>query len=362
MADRPHIGLDNPAFRGRLRPMNRTATSFRAASMAPPNPRPYVATVPVARPQAIVPTPVQQRRIVTSSVTTAQVAIPVTVQRTAPQPIRPQARTLAPTPTTPLQAQTQREIVATNALTPTSEHSLANRSKQWNPRNVVKALKSYSKLQYTLVGMAVIIFVAGIFVSLSTLKTNQTNTKKIAAIAHAATKPGAAPAVAPPATDPPSPTVVSSYTVGPNMPRYLDIPKLSVHARVKSLGILSSGALSTPSNVFDVGWYNGSSLPGQPGAVLMDGHVSSWTTHGVFYGIKNLSAGDAIQITRGDGTVFSYHVVRTQTYDSDSVDMAAAMNPVTLGKPGLNLITCTGKVKPGTSEFNERVIVFAEQI
>jgi sortase (surface protein transpeptidase) len=93
--------------------------------------------------------------------------------------------------------------------------------------------------------------------------------------------------------------------------------------------------------------------------MLIDGHVSSWTAHGIFYGIKNLIPGDIIKIQRGDGTVFVYNVVRSQVYQSGNVDMTSAMSPVTPGQPGLNLITCTGDVIPGTSEFNERIVVYA---
>ncbi len=126
--------------------------------------------------------------------------------------------------------------------------------------------------------------------------------------------------------------------------------------------LTSSGAIGTPNNVYDTDWYNGSSLPGQPGAMLIDGHVSSWTTPGVFYSIKSLLAGDDIQLERGDGTMFTYKVVSTQIYQSSNVDMKAALNPITPGKPGLNLITCTGNVLAGTNEFNERVVVFSEEI
>jgi len=257
----------------------------------------------------------------------------------------------------------QQQLLANNTLARVAEPRTKRLAHKLSPRRALTSFKGYNKLQYTLVGMAGLIFASGILVTLSTLKTNQDNTKKVTAIVHAvADAPAGTAAAAPPSTTPPSSKSVSSYTVGPNMPRYLDIPKLSVHARVLSLGMKNDGSLATPGNVFDVGWYDSSSLPGQPGAVLLDGHVSSWTTHGVFYGIKTLVAGDTVQITRGDGTVFTYKVIRTQTYDSDSVDMNAAMNPVTLGKPGLNLITCTGKVKPGTSEFNQRVMVFTEQV
>ncbi len=125
------------------------------------------------------------------------------------------------------------------------------------------------------------------------------------------------------------------------------------------MGVTSSGALETPPNVFETAWYNESSEPGQQGAMLIDGHVSSWTAHGVFYGIKTLVAGDIIKVEKGNGQIFTYSVVKSQVFPSGNVNMQSAMTPIIAGQPGLNLITCTGDVIPGTSFFNERIIVYA---
>jgi len=160
----------------------------------------------------------------------------------------------------------------------------------------------------------------------------------------------------------PSSSVIASYSVPPNLPRYLIIPKLGVDARVLSVGVTSGGAVGTPNSIYDTAWYNESSQPGQPGAMLIDGHVSSWTARGVFYNLKNLIPGDIIQVQRGDGAMFTYKVVKSQTYNSNNVDMTAAMSPVVAGQPGLNLITCAGDVIQGTSQFAQRLIVFAQQV
>lgn len=39
--------------------------------------------------------------------------------------------------------------------------------------------------------------------------------------------------------------------------------------------------------------------------------------------------------------------------------MTTASEPIIAGRPGLNLITCPGDVIPGTSQFNERIVVYA---
>lgn len=218
--------------------------------------------------------------------------------------------------------------------------------------------RSYFTVQRLILAMACLVFLAGIAIAFQAFYANRATAKQAAAL----TKKPASSNDTGPSTAKPSAAAVANYVVASTLPRYLNVPSLGVQARVFSLGLLASGALATPGNVYDTGWYNESSLPGQPGAMLIDGHVSSWTTKGVFYGLKNLHPGDKLQIERGDGTVFSYQVVKTQVYPSNNVDMKSAITPVTAGKPGLNLITCTGDVIRGTNEFNKRIIVYSQQI
>lgn len=162
-----------------------------------------------------------------------------------------------------------------------------------------------------------------------------------------------------PDTNPPTQNEIDSHVVPANQPRIISIPKIQVNARVFSLGLDAQGRIDIPRNTNDAGWYNQSAKPGQPGATVIDGHVSSLDSHGVFYDLKALVAGDSIMIERGDGSRFSYRVVTTRTYDHDKVDMQAVLTPIETGKIGLNLITCGGKVMQGTNQYNKRVVVFA---
>jgi len=211
--------------------------------------------------------------------------------------------------------------------------------------------------------MAVVVFVAGITVSIAGFHTNnvaQAEVKKASqkTDSGAATTTGSDGSAAP-STTPIAQNTLANYHVAADLARYIRIPKIGVYARVLQVGVTSSGALATPSNVFDTAWYTGSAKPGQPGATLIDGHVSSWTSHGVFYNIKNLTAGDSIEIERGDGTKLEYTVAKTVAYDAKHVDMGALMTPVTTGESGLNLITCGGKYDSKSGEFTQRIAVFA---
>ncbi len=157
----------------------------------------------------------------------------------------------------------------------------------------------------------------------------------------------------------PTQATIDNYHVPPASPKYIVIPAIGVNARVYGLPTDTHNQLQAPGNIYDAGWYNASSLPGQPGAMFVDGHVSSWTAHGIFYDLRRLAPGDVIKIVRGDGRTFTYAVQKTQVYDAAHVDMTQTLRPINSGKPGLNLMTCAGPLIRGTSEFSQRLVVYA---
>jgi sortase (surface protein transpeptidase) len=354
MSDRAHIGLDNPAFHGRLRQPGRQAQLFRSTTTGSSRPSKRY------RNNDILATATYMNRSVVSARQKVLDASIRRAQQTAPsQSSAPPLQVVEPQPfAQPAQTKQQRSHVLKRQLvnlSPASSFSQARRLR----------LSHYSGLQIGLLSMAIFVFMFGVVVTLQTLQTNHSAAAQVSALSKQVDKQTATgnnQNSAVPSTTKPSVQAVSQYVVAPDLARYLKIPKLGVNARVMQVGVTKTGALGTPSNVYDTAWYTGSAKPGQPGATLIDGHVSSWTTRGVFYGIKTLIDGDMIQIVRGDGAILNYQVVKTQVYGASSVDMQAAVTPITPGKSGLNLITCTGQVEKGTSEFNERVIVFAQQV
>ncbi len=158
----------------------------------------------------------------------------------------------------------------------------------------------------------------------------------------------------------PSSREVISYSVPANDPKYIAIPAIGIsNTPVLKLGLSKSGAINTPDNIYETGWYDGSSLPGQSGAMFIYGHVSSWSADGIFFNLKKLVYGDNILITTGNNTVYIYRVSSTKVYPYNNVNMQQVLSPINAKLPGLNLMTCTGQVIRGTSEFNERLVVFS---
>lgn len=174
----------------------------------------------------------------------------------------------------------------------------------------------------------------------------------------AGTPPGAPSAAAAPATSGGS---AAAYQVPADQPKYIEIPKIRVKARVSPLGLDKTGAVAVPASTSRVGWYSNSARPSAPGgAALMVGHVSGYTrAGGVFINLKKLEAGDKITVTMGDDTTYTYTVATKKLQSKDTVDMTEALTPVRLDKKGLNLMTCAGKYDAKSETYDERLIVFA---
>lgn len=221
---------------------------------------------------------------------------------------------------------------------------------------------SFSKPQIALLTASIIVFCLGIYASVNTLLTNRQ------VVAQATQQKSEKPVTGdensednPDETDP-GPNALGNYRVDPTLPRKITISKIGVNARIKQLGTKSNNELKTPSNIYDVGWFEQSAKPGGNGAMLIDGHVHGPTKKGVFYNLPKLSPGDIISVERGDGVIFKYGVVKTQKFAKDSVDMKSAVTPVEPGNPGLNLITCTGEFDAKSNSYKDRVIVYTTQI
>jgi LPXTG-site transpeptidase (sortase) family protein len=150
------------------------------------------------------------------------------------------------------------------------------------------------------------------------------------------------------------------YSVPPSNPRELVIPKLNIDANILPENT-TKGVLNSPSSAWDVGWYAKSGLPGAGyGAMLIDGHVNdALGSPGIFYSLTALNTGDALQIERGDGRVFSYSVTLVQDIPLSQVDMSKMLVSADSSKEGLNLITCGGTYDYTKDTYDHRILVFA---
>lgn len=276
--------------------------------------------------------------------------------RPVPQPITSVAATptasVAPTVAPKVM---QKSVVASpQVIASTSQERIdfAERAAAWKLDKQPRAKKRLALSNNLLMAMATLLFVVGIGVSINSFRIDRVATATVSAQA----------ANGPLDVDEAKPTDLDSYTVAADAPRIIEIPKLNTKARVLRVGLDKQDTLMAPGNVHDAGWYTGSVKPGEAsGATVIDGHVSGPTQPGVFANLKKLTAGDVITIERGDKSKVTYKVVKTEQRNVADVNMYDVIQPIS-SKHGLNIISCGGSFNRKTNSFEQRVVVYAEQV
>lgn len=222
-----------------------------------------------------------------------------------------------------------------------------------------KQKRSVAYKPQLLAAMSMMVFTVGLLISYQGFRVNKQVETQVQGLSTSAVSDVEGGGTDVPSEDKPDKAAFGNYVVAPDMPRYLYIDDIGVSTVIKRLGAKKDGSMASPSNIYEAGWYDGSSKPGQPGAAFLAGHVHGVTKPAVFYNLKKLSSGSRIKVEMGDGRLITYRVVKTKQYPVNSVDMAEALSPAEPGKKGLNLMTCAGNVNLQTAEYDSRLVIFA---
>lgn len=139
-------------------------------------------------------------------------------------------------------------------------------------------------------------------------------------------------------------------------PKKIIIPSIGVDGCIQRVGVDQNKAIAVPTNVHIAGWYVNSSLPGEKGVSIIDGHVQGRYSDAIFGNIKNLTAGKNIKIIFGDGSQRDFEVVSVDSY---SVKEASKQQYVQLQgvERQLTLITCGGRYDSKSDSYDKRVII-----
>lgn len=157
-------------------------------------------------------------------------------------------------------------------------------------------------------------------------------------------------------------SAIDEYKTAASNPRVLTIPSISVRARMLPMDVNPDNSLQAPININDSGWYTGGALPGEKGAVVVDGHASGPTRQGLFAYLDTLQSGDEISIERGDGKVFTYSVVHVESVPLADINMKKVITPYTGVDEGLNLITCAGEWLQDRNTYDHRAVVYTKRV
>jgi hypothetical protein len=139
-------------------------------------------------------------------------------------------------------------------------------------------------------------------------------------------------------------------------PVSVSIPKIGVRSKLVDLG-LKGGALETPENPADAGWYSRGPSPGALGPAVIAGHVT-WNGPAVFYRLGSMRRGDQVSVTRKDGKTAVFTVTRVAQFPQSRFPTRAVYGPI--DHAGLRLITCGGTYDAARHKYLDNVVVFAK--
>lgn len=175
---------------------------------------------------------------------------------------------------------------------------------------------------------------------------------------HAPAVQGTDPSAAAPApSGPPEPAPDDG-------PVSLSIPTIGVTSVLNHLGLNTDGTLEVPArgpHYDEAAWFHGSPEPGEVGPAVLLGHVNgTGGTPSVFYDLAQLSEGDLVDVTDGDGSTSTFEVYLTQRYPKDRFPTMAVYGD-TEG-PELRLITCGGVWDSATGHYRDNTVVYARVV
>jgi hypothetical protein len=167
--------------------------------------------------------------------------------------------------------------------------------------------------------------------------------------------PLAAPAVSGPAAvqpgqePPPIPSVVRPVSIA--------IPALQLTGPLAELSVAPDGELLAPADPGLAGWYAGGVVPGDLGPAVIGGHVDSRRGPGVFFSLRSLQPGDAVEVTRSDGQVVRFAVTGVREVSKAQFPTGTVYAPTP--RPELRLITCGGAFDWTARSYTDNLVVEA---
>jgi LPXTG-site transpeptidase (sortase) family protein len=145
------------------------------------------------------------------------------------------------------------------------------------------------------------------------------------------------------------------------VPGRLVIPRIGVDAPIVKLSVDGNGVMESPSTPTDAGWYDFTARPGQGGNAVFSGHVD-YHNYGaaVFWDLRNLEAGDVIEVYGEDGGVYRYKAVSSVSYPADEAPVDDIVGRTE--RETVTLITCVGQFNYDIHQYSHRLVVQAERV
>lgn len=144
-------------------------------------------------------------------------------------------------------------------------------------------------------------------------------------------------------------------------PVRVDAPAIGLDAgNLEDLVVGPDGVLPAPVDYGRAGWWTAGPTPGQLGPAVIAGHVDGPDGPAVFYRLGQLAAGEAVDVTRADGTVAHFVVDRVQSYAKAEFPTSEVYGGTSRAE--LRLITCGGAFDRSTGHYVDNIVVFAHLV
>lgn len=180
------------------------------------------------------------------------------------------------------------------------------------------------------------------------------------------TDPSAAPSAAPSGTwapttpDPDVGVTPAEPAREQSVPVSVAIPDIDVRSDLISLDVEPATGVLIPPERYDIaGWFTGGPVPGAVGPSIIAGHVDSRAGPGIFYRLEEMRAGQTITVTRADGEVVDFTVLRVEQYPKAEFPTAKVYGPTPDRE--LRLITCGGDFDRSRRSYLDNIVVYAVQ-
>lgn len=143
-------------------------------------------------------------------------------------------------------------------------------------------------------------------------------------------------------------------------PTRLRIAKIDLDTSLVTIGRNPDDTIEVPSDYRVAGWYKYSPTPGELGPAIIVGHVDNVNGIAVFWRLRELAAGDMIEIDRTDGKIRKFKVNDVKQFPRDSFPTQEIYGNIDYA--GVRLITCGGVFNRQTHQYSHNTVVYASLV
>jgi LPXTG-site transpeptidase (sortase) family protein len=159
-----------------------------------------------------------------------------------------------------------------------------------------------------------------------------------------------------------TPTITPTPTPTPfAVPIKISIPRLNIDASIVQVGyIAEKNQVGIPRSAMDVGWYDRSPIPGEPGVSIMSAHYDTPTgLPGIFYSLGQMQIGDEFFIVNMDKQQLKYVVTQATNFPLDTFPKDLIYSEKE--DSNISLITCSGVWDSAKQSYTHRLLVLAQR-